>query len=232
MACVPTLLGYWSIGFASGAIGTVSGFSVWQIAMLSAFLYAGSAQFLFYSMWLAGAGVGSIVLGVLLINLRYLLISSYMAIYFTRAGTWEKLMGGALLTDETFGVAAQYGSRHGSLPFAWLSGLNLTAWLSWIGANLMGAWLAASLPPALVHGLGFSLVSMFIGLLLMIWLASRERMLDGVTIVVAMLVVVFTARQADSNLVIMLATMGAATLVTVLMRWRDARRKPAERGHS
>ncbi|WPH23072.1 AzlC family ABC transporter permease [Variovorax paradoxus] len=216
--CLPTILGYWSIGFAAGAIGSVSGFSILQIGALAALLYAGSAQFLFYSLHAAGAGMLSIVLGVLLINLRYVLMSSYMARYFTQAGTLQKLVGGALLTDETFGVAAQRGSRHGELPFAWLLGLNLTAWLNWIVANLAGAWLAAALPESVLEGLGFSLVSMFIGLLLMTWLASRTRLLEGVAIAASILIVLASARLVGVNLVILLATVGAATTATLLQR--------------
>jgi len=226
VACLPTILGYWSIGFAAGAIGSLSGFSILDIGLLSAFLYAGSAQFLFYSLHAAGAGVTAIVLGIFLINIRYLLICSYMAHYFTRVGAFEKFVGGALLTDETFGLAAQYGSRHGSLPFSWLLGLNLTAWLNWIFANLVGAVFASSLPPKISAGLGFSLVSMFIALLLMTWLASRRRALETVAIAVAMLVVWISNGHADGNLSIIVATLSGATLAAVL-RWTKREEVPS-----
>lgn len=218
IACLPTILGYWSIGFAAGAIGSLAGFSIFDISLLAAFLYAGSAQFLFYSLHADGASILPIVMSVFLINLRYLLMSSYMAMYFTHAGAVQKFIGGALLTDETFGVAAQYANKHGSLPFAWLLGLNLTAWLNWIVANLAGAVLAASLPPSVTDGLSFSLVSMFIGLLLMTWFASRRRVLETVTIAAAVLFVWISAGYASTNLSVILATLGAASLATVLMR--------------
>ena len=221
IACLPTILGYWSIGFASGAIGTVSGFSPFEITLLSGLLYAGSAQFLFYSLYAAGAGVLGIVASVLLINLRHILMSSYMAMYFSRSTAMQKFIGGSLLTDETFAVAAQYGNRHGNLPFAWLLGLNLTAWLNWIIANLCGALLATALPESLVHGLGFSLVSMFIALLLMTWLASRQRMLELTAVAVAVLVVAVFVKRLDANVVVLLATVGAATVATVLQRKRS-----------
>lgn len=57
IACLPTIPGYWSIGFAAGAIGTLSGFTTAQTALLASALYAGSAQFLFYSLWATGAEV-------------------------------------------------------------------------------------------------------------------------------------------------------------------------------
>ncbi|MDR5653169.1 AzlC family ABC transporter permease [Ruixingdingia sedimenti] len=218
IACLPTILGYWSIGFASGAIGAVAGFSVLEITLLSGLLYTGSAQFLFYSMASAGAGVWAIVAAVALINLRYLLMSSYLAVYFTRAAGWQKVVGGALLTDETFGVAAQHGARHGALPFAWLLGLNVTAWLNWIVANLMGVALASALPESLTRGLSFSLVAMFIGLLLLTWFASRRKVLETVTILVAMAVVWAGSGHAGANLLTLVATVGAATLATALLR--------------
>lgn len=219
IACLPTILGFWSIGFAAGAIGALAGFSVLDITLLAVFLYAGSAQFMFYSLHAAGAGVLAIVLGVMLINMRYVLMSSYMAIYFTGATSFQKFVSGALLTDETFGVAAQQGSRTGELPFAWMLGLNVTAWLNWIVANLAGALLAASLPESITQGLSFSLVAMFIGLLLMTWFASRQRLLETIAIAISVAVIAATSRTLDVNIGVLLATVAAASISTLLL-WR------------
>ncbi len=41
--CVPTLLGYWSIGFAAGVVERTAGLSLAEIALLCLLLYAGSA---------------------------------------------------------------------------------------------------------------------------------------------------------------------------------------------
>ncbi len=43
IACLPTIPGYWSIGFAAGAIGTLSGFSPLETTLLAGVLYAGSS---------------------------------------------------------------------------------------------------------------------------------------------------------------------------------------------
>ncbi|WP_309297698.1 AzlC family ABC transporter permease [Paracoccus kondratievae] len=223
MACLPTILGFWSIGFAAGAIGALAGFSVLDITLLAVFLYAGSAQFMFYSLHAAGAGVLAIVLGVMLINMRYVLMSSYMAIYFTGATSFQKFVSGALLTDETFGVAAQQGSRTGELPFAWMLGLNVTAWLNWIVANLAGALLASSLPEPITQGLSFSLVAMFIGLLLMTWFASRQRLPETIAIAISVAVIAATSRTLDVNVGVLLATVAAASISTLLL-WRTKTR--------
>ncbi|ECE0793963.1 branched-chain amino acid ABC transporter permease, partial [Salmonella enterica subsp. diarizonae] len=114
--------------------------------------------------------------------LRYLLMSSTMSILFREQTVLQKIISGLLLTDETFGVAAQYGGREGNIPFAWMSGLNLAAWLNWILACVVGAWFASVLPAALMEGLSFSLVSMFIGLVLMLWFSSHQKMLETLSV--------------------------------------------------
>lgn len=44
--CLPTVLGYLSIGFAAGVVERTAGFSMLEIALFSLLLYAGSAQFI------------------------------------------------------------------------------------------------------------------------------------------------------------------------------------------
>lgn len=218
VACFPTIPGYWSIGFAAGAIGTLSGFTTLQTALLASLLYAGSAQFLFYSLWAAGAEVASVVVSVLLVNLRYLLMSSAMSVFFREHTTLQKIISGLLLTDETFGVAVQHGGAHGKVSFAWMLGINVAAWLNWILACIVGAGLASALPPALMEGLSFSLVSMFIGLVLMLWFASRRRLLETVAIAVSVLITLIMAGHTDTSVVVIVAASVSATLATLGLR--------------
>lgn len=219
IACFPTIPGYWSIGFAAGAIGTLSGFSTLQTALLASLLYAGSAQFLFYSLWAAGAEVASVVLSVLLVNLRYLLMSSAMSVYFREQTMLQKIVSGLLLTDETFGVAIQRSGAQNKVSFAWMFGLNVAAWLNWILACVIGAGLASALPEALMEGLSFSLVSMFIGLVLMLWFASRRKLLESFSIAVAVIITLLMSGHTDTSLVVIVAASVAATLATLGMRF-------------
>ncbi|WP_300004130.1 AzlC family ABC transporter permease [uncultured Cedecea sp.] len=215
IACLPTIPGYWSIGFAAGAIGTLSGFSTLETALLAGVLYAGSAQLMFYSLWAAGAEVASVVLSVLLVNLRYLLMSSAISLFFRDYSSRQKILSGLLLSDETFAVAAQLGSERGAISWAWMSGLNLTAWLNWILACVIGAELASSLPASLMEGLSFSLVSMFIGLVLAMWYASKRKILETLSIIIAVLITLVMAGKTDMSIVVMVAASIAASLATL-----------------
>ncbi|EBE9068003.1 branched-chain amino acid ABC transporter permease, partial [Salmonella enterica] len=158
--CLPTIFGYWSIGFAAGAIGSISGFSLTDIILLSAFLYAGSAQFLFYSLYASGASIAAILVAVLLVNIRYLLMSSYMARFFSGASITEKFISGMLLTDETFGVAVQKTNKNNEINFWWMLGLNLSAYINWVISNIIGAIFANFIPYSFSQKLGFSLTAM------------------------------------------------------------------------
>ncbi|GAB7258515.1 hypothetical protein DaDZ19_01800 [Dickeya ananatis] len=187
-------------------------------------MYAGSAQFLFYSLWAAGAETVSIVLSVVLVNLRYLLMSSALSLYFRENTMSQKILNGILLTDETFGVAAEYGARQGALPFYWMFGLNLAAWVNWVIACIAGAWFASAIPETLMKGLSFSLVSMFIGLVLMTWFASKRKALEFFTIVTSMMITACFAGHLDMSLLVVIAAALSATLTTIALRLKKKHR--------
>jgi len=232
MACLPTLLGYWMIGFACGAIGRVSGFSTLKILALAIFVYAGSAHFLFYQLALTGAGVGAIALAVAFINLRYLLINAYMAQFFSGFTWGQKLISGLLITDETFGVAANKAKRSAStLSFDWLLGLNLLAWWNWIFANFIGTVFASALPDWLHDSLSFSLVGMFLGLLILTFTASHTKMIDMVTILIAIGIMLISQYFMQANPAIILASLTAAICGTILLKLiKNQRMKNCNKG--
>jgi len=145
-------------------------------------------------------------------------MSSAMSVFFRDYTTLQKVVSGLLLTDETFGVAVQQGSHQSKVPFAWMLGLNMAAWLNWILACVVGAWLASALPPSLMEGLSFSLVSMFIGLVLMIWFASRRKALESFSIAAAVVITLLTASHTDMSVVVIVAASVSATLATLGLR--------------
>ena len=159
--CVPTLLGYLSIGFAAGVIEATAGMSLLEIGLLSLFLYAGSAQFITAGMVMAGAPIVSIVATVFIVNLRHLLMSAALAPKFVGYSPLKNFLIGAQLTDETFGVASGRltgGERHAD---RWMFGLNITAHANWIIANLLGALLGGWIADPERYGLHYALPAMF-----------------------------------------------------------------------
>lgn len=176
--CVPTLLGYLSIGFAAGVIEATAGMSLLEIGLLSLFLYAGSAQFITAGMVMAGAPIASIVATVFIVNLRHLLMSAALAPKFAAYSPLKNFLIGAQLTDETFGVASSRltgGERHAD---RWMFGLNVTAQANWIIANLLGALLGGWIADPERYGLHYALPAMFIGLAAMIVMERKQYKRD------------------------------------------------------
>lgn len=165
--CVPTLLGYISIGLAFGVVGIASDLSVLEIFLLSVLVYAGSAQFIFCGLYIAGAPIAAVIVTIFIVNLRHLLMSLSLAPHFTRYSTLRNIGFGTLLTDETFGVATVTVGKEKSLGGRWMDGLNVTAYVVWIISCTIGGVIGQWLPDPTVWGLDYALVAMFIALLVL-----------------------------------------------------------------
>lgn len=174
--CVPTLLGYLSIGFAAGVVEKTAGLSIMEIALLSIFVYAGSAQFIAAGMIAMGSPVSAIIFTILFVNLRHFLLSAALSPYFRHLSLWKNVYVGSLLTDETFGVAINQLSNKKFGSYKWMVGLNLTAYLNWIVANIAGGFFGNWIPNPEKFGLDFALPAMFIGLLVLQILSQKNTL--------------------------------------------------------
>lgn len=76
IACLPTVLGYLSIGFSAGALARVSGMSSTEVGLMSLILYAGSGQFIVAGMVQANAAAITIWIAIFFVNLRHLLMAA------------------------------------------------------------------------------------------------------------------------------------------------------------
>ncbi|PZE19929.1 AzlC family ABC transporter permease [Paenibacillus xerothermodurans] len=218
--CVPTLLGYLSIGFAAGVVEKTAGLSIAEIALLSVLLYAGSAQFIFAGMIGASASVTGIIFTIFFVNLRHILLSAALSPYFRHLSPIKNILIGSLLTDETFGVASNNTAGRQYLSERWMHGLNVTAYLNWIAANIAGAYLGQWITNPEKFGLDFALPAMFIGLLVL-QMASRGKIaVDIVVALSAVVIVVVMNMMSFGSVSIIAATILASTIGMVIGKWR------------
>lgn len=212
--CVPTLLGYISIGVSFGVVGIASNLSVLEVFLLAFFVYAGSAQFIFCGLYVAGAPVSSIIVTVFIVNLRHFLMSLTIAPYFTRYSSLRNIGFGTLLTDETFGVAITKLSKEQQLGGRWMDGLNVTAYVVWVFSCTFGAVVGAILPNLEQLGLDFALVAMFAALLILnVQAAPKERLLHYVTLCSMIGVIFYICLYIlPSHIAILVSTLLGATI--------------------
>ncbi len=216
--CVPTLLGYLSIGLAAGVVQKTAGLSIAEITLLSLILYAGSAQFVIAGMLATTTSISAIVLTVFFINLRHILLSASLAPYFRKVSIVRNMLIGALLTDETFGVAINKATKTTSLNEQWMHGLNLTAYLNWVVANIAGALMAQWITNPAELGLEFALPAMFIGILVLAISSRRKIRKDIIVATIAGLIAVYASVYISSSTGIIIATLVAATIGMVLKK--------------
>ncbi|OPA75292.1 branched-chain amino acid transporter AzlC [Paenibacillus selenitireducens] len=217
--CVPTLLGYLSIGFASGVVEYAAGMSIPEIALMCLLLYAGSAQFIAAGMLASGSSIFSIIFTIFFVNLRHLLLSAALSPYFRHLTPLKNMLIGSLLTDETFGVAMNESANKSRLSDKWMHGLNLTAYLNWFAANIAGALLGQWISNPEQWGLDFALPAMFIGLLVLAILNRNKLVTDIIVAICSVLIAIGVSTFTSPSIAVIAATIVASTVGMVIEKW-------------
>ena len=218
--CVPTMLGYLSIGFAAGVVEKTAGLSIAEIALMGLLLYAGSGQFIAAGMIAASNPISAIIFTVFFINLRHLLLSAAVSPYFRHLPPWKNMVVGSLLTDETFGVAINHLQNKKQASYRWMLGLNISAYLNWVIANLAGGYFGKWIPNPEAFGLDFALSGMFIGLLVIQILSQKKYFVDIVVAISAVAIVIMVSFFSSGSAGVIVATILASTIGMVIERWR------------
>lgn len=222
--CIPTLLGYLSIGFAAGVVQYTSGLSVLEITLMSLLLYAGSAQFIAAGLIAASHPISAIIFTIFFVNLRHLLLSAALSPYFRHLSTWKNMIIGSQITDETFGVAIHKLANQRQANFYWMLGLNLTAYFNWFIANLFGAYFGKWIPNPEALGLDFALPAMFIGLLVLQFISRKQFFIDIFVALCSVIIFLTVSSLFSSSAGIIIATILGATFGMVIEKWKSVKR--------
>ncbi|WP_138493639.1 AzlC family ABC transporter permease [Paenibacillus pinistramenti] len=219
-SCIPTLLGYLSIGLAAGVVEKTAGLTIPEILLMSVLIYAGSAQFIAAGMLAAASSPAAIVFTIFFVNLRHLLLSAALSPYFRHLTPVKNMLIGMLLTDETFGVAIQQAARKKQLSEKWMQGLNITAYINWIAANAAGAYFGKWIADPEQYGLDFALPAMFIGLLVLQLLSRGKAAADLAVALCSIGLVIGLSYVTSGSFSVILATVIASTLGMAVKKWK------------
>jgi 4-azaleucine resistance transporter AzlC len=162
-AALPVVLGYVPVGIAFGLLAQKAGLTAYETGLMSLFVYAGASQFIAVEMILKGIFWFPIVLATFFINLRHLLMSSTLSLFFNKSSLRTLGLLSSQLTDESFAVAMSNTSEILNRP-RYLFGLQMTSHLAWITGSVGGAFFGRLIDPE-GYGLPFALPSLFICLL-------------------------------------------------------------------
>jgi 4-azaleucine resistance transporter AzlC len=167
VAMAPLLVGVVPFAVIFGAVAVANSLSVPGAVAMSAFVFAGSAQFIGASLLGAGVATGFIVFTTFVVNLRHALYSLTLAPNLKHLPQRWLLPLSFLLTDEAFAVVVQRYQRADASPYKhWFYlGAAGALYLPWQLFTWLGLWVGASIPNPERWGLEFTLPLTFIAIL-------------------------------------------------------------------
>lgn len=161
---IPICIGYFAVSFAFGIQASKLSLSTFQATMLSALNLTSAGQLAGIEVIAAGGSYLEMALVQLVINLRYLLMSTALSQKIDPNLPTPHRLGIAYgVTDEIFAVSI---TKEGVLSPFYSYGVILVAATGWIGGTALGAAAGAILPSALMAALGIALYGMFIAVIL------------------------------------------------------------------
>lgn len=161
---IPICLGYFSVSMAYGMSVVLSGLPVWAAVLISLTNLTSAGQFAGSNLILAGGSYLEIAMTMLIINIRYFLMSLSMSQKVEEKMTFPQRLAVSFgITDEIFAVSMQ---KDGKLNAPYLAGLILTPLVGWTGGTLAGGILTSFMPETVSNALAIALYGMFIAIII------------------------------------------------------------------
>lgn len=160
---IPIALGYLAVSFSFGVMAS-QGLTPLMAIIISATNLTSSGQYAGVQLMMKSASYIEIILTVLLINIRYSLMSISLSQRLDpnmKIGT--KLLIGFGITDEVYAVSIT--SPH-KLTTKYMFGVILLPFLGWVIGTTLGAFCSSWFNEDLLKAMGISLYAMFIAIII------------------------------------------------------------------
>lgn len=165
---IPLIIGAIPFGIIFGTLATASGLSFAATIAMSAFVFAGSAQFIAVGLVATGTGWPLIVLTTFVVNLRHALYSASLAPHVIHLPQRWQIPLAFGLTDETFAVVINRYNRGDDSPHKRWYYLGSMAFMytNWQLCTFLGLTVGRLIPNAAAWGLDFAMPVTFIGMVI------------------------------------------------------------------
>ncbi|MFC3702451.1 AzlC family ABC transporter permease [Reinekea marina] len=164
---LPMVVAAIPFGLLFGMLAPTNGIASWVAIAISAFVFAGSAQYVAMGLMAVGTPAALIVLTTFVVNLRHLLYAFAMLIPTKHWSKKQKVGASFFLTDETF---VTFNQKHlsglePSQSFSYYAGSAAFMYLNWQICTWVGLWAGTSLSGVESMGLEFAMVTAFIAMM-------------------------------------------------------------------
>jgi len=205
-------VGFLPTAISFGAIAVQAGVSNAGAIAMSVWVFAGASQFAAIEAIRQQLPWLSIVLTMLIINLRHVPMSlAASRVVYNRFPGGQRWLLAHGLVDETFALELS-DKPH---PFAYYLGMHLCCWASWVVGTWIGCQVGMQIPE---RWLQFALPSLFLYLLINAIQTIQGR---AIWAVLAAGIALTFATAGLGSTGILLSILGVAVLATVLLKQQD-----------
>ncbi len=164
---LPLIVASIPFGIIFGAVAATSGLTPGAAAAMSAFVFAGSSQFVAAGLVSAQASIAVIVLTTFVVNLRHSLYAATLGPYMRHLSQRWLAFLGFLLTDEAFMVSVRRYHAPDRSPYKhwYYLGMAATMYVNWQFWTAVGIWAGQAIPNPGRWGLDFAFPLTFLGML-------------------------------------------------------------------
>jgi predicted branched-subunit amino acid permease len=175
-AAIPIWIAFVPSSIAWGIAAQAHGLTLGEIVLMSAWVYSGPAQFAVLVPLAEGKSAATVLIAGLLMNLRFLPMSTALAPFFRGVKRLPLLIASHVVSASSFIVPylqfqkereASGGSSvadgYGNLGF--FVGIGATSFFVWVAGTAAGFGIALGFPPGFEEALKFILPGYFAGLL-------------------------------------------------------------------
>lgn len=172
-AALPLLIGLAPFGLVVGVVSQGRGLGLGETLLMSAVVYAGTAQLLAMELWTDPVSIFAVAFAAFAVNVRMVPMGAALAPTLDRMRGWRRWLAVGTVVDHSFalGVAEQ---RAGARDGGFLLGIGVVLWLAWTVIATLGHVFGGlvRLPPG--SPLFFASVATFCALLVPLWRGRRE----------------------------------------------------------
>jgi 4-azaleucine resistance transporter AzlC len=203
-----------------GILAEDAGFSDLAAVIMSAIVFAGSAQFTAISILAQGGGAGAAVAAAALMNSRFLPMSAAAGPSFS-GGPIRRALKGQAVVDHSWALSSR---GDGSFDQHLLLGASAIAYVTWVSGTAAGALWGDVLGDPDALGLDAIFPAFFFGLLLNELRSRRARGVAALGTVIALVLVPFT----PAGVPVLVASLAALVGLTRRARADVLERQEAE----
>lgn len=174
-AMLPIVPGAVAFGLVYGFVAGERGVTALEVALMSMLVFAGASQFLALELWGDPLPIATLVAGVLVINLRHLLMGPALLPWLGGIGPGRAYASLYFMTDESWGASVA-DLRRGGRDAAFLLGAGLTLYGFWVTSSVLGRVAGDFSAVIETYGLDFLTTAFFVALLAGFWRGKGDAL--------------------------------------------------------